>query len=113
MLAFLHVFHHSTTALLTFVEIEGKVSGVTDDLIQYLTFLLTFHIQAWSIICPNLAVHVMMCMLHICSIMSKSSCILFADYYYFRTAGGAKLWVCSSPRWFCFDARTLDLTRDP
>ena len=42
MLAFLHVFHHSTTAFLTLVEIKGKVSGVTDDLIEYLAFLLTF-----------------------------------------------------------------------
>ena len=42
MLAFLHVFHHLTTALLTFVEIKGKVSRVTDSLIEYLAFLLTF-----------------------------------------------------------------------
>ncbi|KAF9228201.1 GNS1/SUR4 membrane protein [Gyrodon lividus] len=41
-LSFLHVFHHSTTALLTFVQIEGRVSG------------------AWTAISLNLAVHVVM-----------------------------------------------------
>ncbi|KAI9573436.1 GNS1/SUR4 family-domain-containing protein [Boletus coccyginus] len=55
-LSFLHVFHHSTTALLTFVQIEAKLSG------------------AWSVICLNLGVHVVM------------------YYYYFAAAGGAKLW---------------------
>lgn len=30
VLAFLHVFHHSTTALLTFVQLGAKISGVTD-----------------------------------------------------------------------------------
>ncbi|KAF8553874.1 GNS1/SUR4 membrane protein [Imleria badia] len=53
---FLHIFHHSTTALLTFVQLGAKLSG------------------AWSPICLNLGVHVVM------------------YYYYFAAAGGAKLW---------------------
>ncbi|KAF8549303.1 GNS1/SUR4 membrane protein [Imleria badia] len=40
--AFLHVFHHSTTAFLSFVQPGAKISGV------------------WSAICLNLAVHIMM-----------------------------------------------------
>ena len=30
VLAFLHVFHHSTTAVLAFVGLGGKISAVTD-----------------------------------------------------------------------------------
>ncbi|KAF8124311.1 GNS1/SUR4 membrane protein [Boletus edulis] len=41
-LSFLHVFHHSTTALLTFLQHNAKFSG------------------AWAIICLNLGVHVVM-----------------------------------------------------
>ena len=55
----------------------------------------------------------MMCMPYIFSIAGEYSCILFADYDYFATAGGAKFWVCSSPSWFCFDAHMLDMTHDP
>jgi len=55
-LSFLHVFHHSTTAILTFAQFEARFSG------------------SWSVICLNLAVHVVM------------------YYYYFATAGGANIW---------------------
>ncbi|KAF9031189.1 fatty acid elongase [Panaeolus papilionaceus] len=41
-LQFLHVFHHSVTALLAYIQLNGKMSG------------------AWSIIVMNLAVHVIM-----------------------------------------------------
>ncbi|KIJ61763.1 hypothetical protein HYDPIDRAFT_137355 [Hydnomerulius pinastri MD-312] len=41
-LSFLHVFHHATTALLTFIQLNGKISG------------------AWIVISINLAVHVAM-----------------------------------------------------
>ena len=41
LLAFLHVFHHSSTALLTFVQHEAKISGVTGGSIGGFASLLT------------------------------------------------------------------------
>lgn len=52
-------------------------------------------IQAWSAICLNLGVHVVMCKLHIYVIARESSLTWLVDYYYFAVAGGAKLWVRS------------------
>ncbi|KAF8550368.1 hypothetical protein OG21DRAFT_1525189 [Imleria badia] len=39
---FLHVFHHSKTALLVFVHLDAKLSGVAITWIEYLALLLTF-----------------------------------------------------------------------
>ncbi|KAG6381177.1 GNS1/SUR4 membrane protein [Boletus reticuloceps] len=71
-MAFLHVFHHSATALLCFTQLNGKTS------------------VSWVVISLNLLVHVIMCEFPgwiICVIVEW-----FTDYYYYATAGGAKIW---------------------
>ncbi|PPQ69639.1 hypothetical protein CVT26_001515 [Gymnopilus dilepis] len=64
-LQFLHVFHHSATALLCYTQLNGKTSIPNSRLKST---------QSWSVIVLNLAVHVVM------------------YYYYYATAGGAKFW---------------------
>lgn len=68
---FLHVFHHAATAILCFTQLEGTTS------------------VQWVVITLNLAVHVVMCK----SFLPRWCRYLRPDYYYYATAGGAKIWV--------------------
>ncbi|KAI6162191.1 GNS1/SUR4 membrane protein [Pisolithus thermaeus] len=71
-LSFLHVFHHSATALLCFTQLNGKTS------------------ISWVVISLNLFVHVIMCefdWFDTFRFIHKG-----VDYYYYATAGGAKIW---------------------
>ncbi|KAF5355628.1 hypothetical protein D9756_003766 [Leucocoprinus leucothites] len=69
---FLHVFHHSATALLCFTQLNGKTS------------------ISWSVITLNLAVHVVMCKWQLSPLETLFD--LDEDYYYYATAGGARFW---------------------
>lgn len=74
--AFLHVFHHAATAVLCFTQLEGQTS------------------VQWVVISLNLLVHVIMCQCF--SARGNEDDLTGTDYYYYATAGGAKIWVSRS-----------------
>lgn len=59
--AFLHVFHHSATALLCYAQLNGKTSVVSTIAFWPLWCSLMCGSQQWVPIVINLTVHVIMC----------------------------------------------------
>ncbi|KAG6330775.1 hypothetical protein ID866_8316, partial [Astraeus odoratus] len=90
-LAFLHVYHHAATAVLAFVQLNAKATVVSDPSKKGNRTLIPVLSKCWVAALLNLGVHVIMC-------MSGNVFQLFirlgklVDYYYFATAGGAKIW---------------------
>lgn len=59
--AFLHVFHHSATALLCYAQLNGKTSIVSQLSTEMFFAPHLATSQSWVVISINLAVHVLMC----------------------------------------------------
>lgn len=80
LIAFLHVYHHSATAVLCYTQLHGAFSSML--WIEHELYKLTFNPPcatggtsiSWTVITLNLLVHVIM------------------YYYYWATAAGYKIW---------------------
>lgn len=66
--------------------------GTWQSVRRSLTYL-TKYAQQWIPITINLSVHILMCE-WLCNVLQIMCTNPTVDYYYYATAGGAKIWVC-------------------